>query len=160
MSSHISGRASIDGTKSFITTAGLSLHHRFDVSGLFINPIIHGAPRMPKGYGPSSLEDDQFLNYAISRNKSNCVYIYNNYAGSNEAEDKTHWFSSRLDKIVKKREEIVTIAGLGKCAKAETLVRRLEQALKVCNVECIDAAVIEVWWYTTFVRYLCNRYYH
>jgi hypothetical protein len=134
----IAGRATPAGTKAFIASSNLSLYHKFEKSGLFINPIIHGPPRA-KTTGPSTIAEDHLLLHAYTQNKSNCMFVYNCSLDDDKTTGERYWSSSRLDKVLRKREEVVAVAGLGRCASAEVIVNRLEHAHNVCRLESIDA---------------------
>jgi hypothetical protein len=106
----ITGRATIEGTKSFIQTSGLQLFHQFAVSGLTVTPVIHGPP-LYIGNSPSSQlliktsgplyhadKANKYLKDAIFKNKSNCVYVYNHYHNTNGR--SLVWHATDLSSII------------------------------------------------------------
>jgi hypothetical protein len=138
----IKGKATIDGTLGFVSKSNLKLHHRFDKSGLYINPIIHGSPK------PTCKKDkkyyDSVLKHAVLKNRSNCVVVYDH----NTANGKP-WHTDTMSVIIShesgvKREEIVTIANLGYAADAPEMYRRLADASRLSGIQHIDMAFFEV----------------
>lgn len=147
---NISGRASQEGTARFVASAQLHLHHKFHVSGLSINPVIHGPPRPKLRMQPvPSLSvrpglGDQLLTTAVQRNGINCLYVYNHYL------DKTNWHASAatLASLMTSdhghsRESFVAVAGLGYATSRTELFRRLEEALTLTTLEYVDFAMID-----------------
>lgn len=158
----IPGKATIAGTEQFILNSGLQLFHKFNISQLYINPVIHGPPRLPpiRFRKPinRNLADKQLLT-AVCRNCSNMVYVYNHYSNTHVA---GYWNSTVLHHMFMKntikgtpnphyrpREGIVTVAGLGLASGYDETLRRLRQACETTGLESIDFAVIEVSEYTT-----------
>jgi hypothetical protein len=102
ISNEIMGKATIEGTENFIVASKIELHHRFSKTGLCINPVIHGPPRLE----PISLiknidkkKADEYLFKAVIQNNSNMIYVYNHYSSSHEI---GHWHSSNLASIMNK----------------------------------------------------------
>ena len=64
-SSPISGKATAAGTLAFVKDANIPLYHKFDKSGLFINPIIHGSPlpEYMRQVHKDSKEDKEGVNF-------------------------------------------------------------------------------------------------
>lgn len=143
------GQADHVATKQFISESGLPLSHTFSKSGLVINPIIHGPPRLiyddelkKKRLLHTDMADDQ-LAYAIIEHLCNCVYVYNYYSDID-----TVWSSKMVSKLVKEydmlpRESIVTVAGLGRVASRDIMVGRLEEAYQATGLQNIDMVMIE-----------------
>lgn len=157
ISNSIPGRATTEGTEQFILNSGLHLFHKFNISQLYINPVIHGPPRLPpiRFRKPinKNLADKQLLT-AVCRNCSNMVYVYNHYSNTHVA---GYWNSTVMHHMFLKdtikgipnphyrpREGIVTVAGLGLAAGYDETLRRLREACETTGLENIDFAVIEV----------------
>lgn len=93
-SQRIRGKATPEGTLSFVKDANLPLYHKFDKTGLYINPIVHAQPQpqyMIKMHAAKtgggelindsvnymrSAETDNLAALALGRNRSNCLYVY------------------------------------------------------------------------------------
>lgn len=141
INSIIKGRATVDGTKFFVSQAKLNLHHVFHSCKLFINPIIHGPPiGLSKGVG-SNETIDHYLKIALQRNKSNCIYVYNRSVDNVWHSDPSHLRSLFTDNF--EREQVVFIAGLGQLNSPEVISNNLSDALSRCNIEKMDIAIIE-----------------
>ena len=153
----IPGRATPAGTEKFIIDSGIKLFHKFEISKLFVNPIIHGPPRLiPIRFRKpinQKASDNQLLT-AVHRNWSNMVYVYNHYSNIHVA---GYWNTTVLRHIMLKknikgvpnphyrpRESLVTVAGLGLVADYDEIARRLEQARQTTRLETIDFAIVEV----------------
>lgn len=153
----IPGRATTEGTEKFIIDSGIQLFHKFNVSNLYVNPIVHGPPRLqPIKFRQKinqRLSDNQLLT-AIHRNWSNMVYVYNHYS---DGLTPSYWNTKVLPHIMlrktikgapnphyRPRESIVTVAGLGLVSGYADIVKRLEQACDTTGLEVIDFAIIEV----------------
>lgn len=153
----IPGRATPEGTEKFIIDSGIKLFHKFEVSKLFVNPIIHGPPRLiPLRFRKpinQKASDNQLLT-AVHRNWSNMVYVYNHYSSIHVA---GFWSTHALRHIMLKkeikgvpnphyrpRESLVTVAGLGLVSSYEEIIRRMDQARHTTRLETIDFAIVEV----------------
>ncbi len=139
--STIKGKATKEGTLAFVSQSQLKLYHQFSQSGLYINPVIHGAPR-------THIDEDEDLEnaaVALLQNRSNCLVVYehNTYTGK-------PWALKHLEEILLpeesgvSRENVVTIANLGHADTALELYRRLGDARKRTGLEYIDMALFEV----------------
>jgi hypothetical protein len=136
----------------------LPLHHHFEVSGLYINPIIHGPPlrRVDKK------KEEVYMLQALSKHKCNALFVYDHYTGSygasqqagageEEGTKKVSWAAPSLDKVMqlagRRREEMVTFAGLGKMMPGmdfeRELASRLAEARERVGLSHIDYAVVE-----------------
>ena len=144
--STIAGKATPAGTAQFVTTAKLPLYHKFHLSQLSINPLIHGPPR-PTIVNQQTINldsvrfGDQLLIQAVHQ-KANCLYIYKHYVGN----DSWAVSPTALSTIMaggKHRNNFVTIAGLGFATNRIQLIHRLDEALSKTSLECIDMAIIE-----------------
>lgn len=137
----IKGRATTSGTMKFMRQSQLPLYHQFHKSQLFVNPIIHGAPK--KLY---ALDDkDRVYIEALTRravlvNRSNCVVIYKHH------EEGEPWYSTNLSALFNdvSREQIVTVAHLGFATTKEEVFRRLAKACEITGLQTIDMALVEV----------------
>lgn len=156
----IPGEATQQGTEKFIVSSGIGLFHKFNVSKLYINPIIHGPPRLqpihpkrPISPINRKLADNQLLT-AVHRNWSNMIYVYNYYSDN---KDVGYWNATVLPHIMlrktikdvpnphyRPRESLVTVAGLGLVTDYKEILRRLDQARETTGLEKIDFAIIEV----------------
>mgnify|MGYP003385813206 CR=1 FL=1 len=108
----ISGHATPEGTLSFVKDANLPLYHKFDKTGLYINPVIHAQPHaqyMLKIHAEASAslatpdacdnymrssETDDLAGLALRRNRSNCLYVYS--YNSRQSEDAVGPSGERL----------------------------------------------------------------
>ena len=113
--STISGRATSIGTTSFVTSSKLLLYHQFHRSNLFINPIIHGYPRIiQQDQSAENKEErtskfcilspeiyDSCLLKAVNKCKTNCFYVYNHYGDGVKA---YHTSSTTLKKFINNSE--------------------------------------------------------
>ena len=136
--SRLAGRASTAGTKGFVARSRLTLHHRLELSQLYINPVIHGPP-VPGTMNQE--ESDMCLAQALLRNKSNGLFVYN--YGSAGA-----WAAGALRETLQagklNRSEIVAFAGLGKTPQpALDIPSRLEEARAMSGLEHLDVALVE-----------------
>jgi hypothetical protein len=161
----ITGQASPEGTKKFIMNAKLPMYHRFEHSGLFINPVIHGAP---------SLYDEDNQGYvealtlrAVLRNKSNCLVVYENQlhksfaklpstgakTGSTRSAPNVPtpppYYFNGLGTVLREgnlsRDQIVTMANLGSPSiSKDAMLQRFDEALELSRLEAIDLAYFEV----------------
>jgi hypothetical protein len=108
-----SGFATPEGTRSFFLKEGvdLSLHHRFEVSGLFVNPIIHGPPLRRL----SKRKEEIYMLQALSKHKSNAFFVYDHYTGTYgsclQREEETAK-NKRESWTAKSFEKILEIAGI------------------------------------------------
>jgi hypothetical protein len=154
----LSGFASVDGTKSYLASKQLNLYHKFERTNLFIGPIVYGPPGRQL---PAQQEMECFA-YAIGRNGSNCCYVYDHNSGTyGVRQGHVTWhqrgISEVLNAVQATREEIVTIAGLGKVpstsssltsssslSPSDILTSRLEEACQLTGLEKIDIALVEV----------------
>eukprot|EP01041_Mallomonas_annulata_P006081 gene6081-12271_t len=133
----VKGKATTEGTKSFVSQSNLSMHHHFYASELFINPIIHGPPKGSVESTNSFV--DECMEKAVLVNRCNCLYVYNH------SEDGV-WYTSGLSSLLSKnlrREEIVTVAGLGFPDSFKTMAQRLRDATVLCGLEYIDMVIVE-----------------
>ena len=153
----IPGQATREGTEKFIIDSGIQLFHKFHVSKLYINPIVHGPPRLPplrlKQRINQRLADNQLLT-AVHRNWSNMIYVYNHYSDSLKG---GYWNATVLPHIMlrktikgapnphyRPRESLVTVAGLGLVTSSSDMLERLVHACETTGLEKIDFAIIEV----------------
>ena len=108
------GRATVKGTYEFVMKSALPLHHKFAVSELTINPIIHGPPSQ------QTLQDYSDKTYiealtrrAVVKNRSNCVVVYQHAA---EGEP---YFATNLQALYTDhekdvtRDQVVIVANIG-----------------------------------------------
>ena len=96
----IPGKATVEGTEQFILNSEIQLYHKFNVSKLFINPVIHGPPRLSpiKYRKPINRKNaDKQLLTAVCRNCSNMIYVYNHYSNTHVA---GYWSTSILPQIM------------------------------------------------------------
>ncbi len=136
----IMGHATAEGTTTFMNTFTLPFCHHFRRSNLYVNPIIHGPPKEF-----DDLTDDDInamFAKAVLENHSNCVYIYDH----NKLKP---WHTTELYEMLSSemglpRESMVTIAGLGKNASADSINTRLEEASRLTKMEKLDIAIVEV----------------
>lgn len=153
----IPGQATKEGTEKFIIDSGIQLFHKFHVSNLYVNPIVHGPPRLQpiklRQKINQRLSDNQLLT-AVHRNWSNMIYVYNHYS---DTLNPSYWNTKVLPHIMlrktikgapnphfRPRESLVTVAGLGLVAGHADLLERLAQARETTGLEKIDFAIIEV----------------
>ena len=156
----IPGQATKQGTEKFIMDSGIQLFHKFNLSNLYINPIIHGPPRLNPIRDKRQIDlingrlaDNQLLT-AVHRNWSNMIYVYNHYSDSHGI---GYWNATVLPHIMLKktikdapnphyrpRESLVTVAGLGLVTDYKQILKRLEQARETTGLEKIDFAIVEV----------------
>lgn len=156
----IPGQATKQGTEKFIMDSGIQLFHKFHISNLYVNPIIHGPPRLNPVRDRRAtdlinyrLADKQLLT-AVHRNWSNMIYVYNHYSDSHEI---GYWNATVLPHIMlrktikdasnphyRPRESLVTVAGLGLVTDYQQILKRLEQARETTGLEKIDFAIVEV----------------
>ena len=134
----ISGRATTEGTKSFVARSKLRLYHRLELSQLYVNPVIHGPP-VP---GTLSQEDsDLCFAQALLRNKCNALFVYSH---SSLGPWATGVLGQALQAGKLNRSDIVAIAGLGKVSQAALQIRaRLDEARALTGLEFIDMAIVE-----------------
>ena len=118
LSNRIEGAATSSATRAFMLRedVDLPLHHIFNITGLYINPIIHGPPLDPL----PKRKEELYMLQALSKHKSNALFVYDHYTGtygSALSSDKS-WVAPSLVKIFElakvDRGEVVTFAGLGK----------------------------------------------
>jgi hypothetical protein len=138
------GKATIEGTKRFVQRSNLPLYHVFDKSKLACNPIIHG--------GLSSWEGNQIDNdyisslakQAIEQHRSNAVVVY-----EHKSSNKEYYISELINldhnhQVDIKRDEMITIANLGKVLQSNDILTRLERAKELTRLEYIDMVYIEI----------------
>jgi hypothetical protein len=89
-STHLQGRATVEGTLAFVADSDLPLYHRFASSKLTINPIIHGAPRA-YSYHENHTYIEALTRRAVVKNRSNCVVVYQH--------SETPWYSTNLETL-------------------------------------------------------------
>ena len=146
----VKGRATKEGTKSFVNKSNLKLFHQFHLSELFITPIIHGSPK--EEYGQQL--NDLMMEKAIVENRSNCVIVYH-CKDPVPTDSKTKpppitWGTDSLSKLILNpshglsREEIVVGANLGYAVTPEQIYIRHAEALKISNLEYLDFVIVEV----------------
>ena len=82
-----SGFATPEGTQAFFMREGadLPLHHQFEVSGLFVNPIIHGPPLRPL----SKKKEEVYMLQALSKHKSNAFFVYDHHLSTRPRTGRT-----------------------------------------------------------------------
>jgi len=150
----ISGRATLTATKAFVQKSGLKLFHKFDSSGLYVTPIIHGSPSEFESINDRKYADI-LLKRAIINNKSNCVVTYHCHDNPPTATNTTNssakiWSTTGLSELLSdskyglKREEVVVGANLGHACSALEIYNRLSEASRLTNLEYFDFAFIEV----------------
>jgi hypothetical protein len=149
--STVKGRATKEGTQSFVNKSNLKLFHKFHLSELFITPIIHGSPK--EEYDQKL--NDLMMEKAIVENRSNCVIVYH-CKDPIPSESKTtlaqsiKWGTDSLSKIISNpsygffREEFVVGANLGYAATPQQIRQRHAEALKMSNLEYLDFVIVEV----------------
>lgn len=134
-----STRASPNGTNAFVKKHKLPLYHKFAISNLLVNPIIHGPPQLKSL--KSQIHSDAWFEKAIS-NGVNCLYVYNRF-NNDEV-----WFASNCMSSLAMsgfgRECFVLVAGIGKPAKATEIVQRLESAVELSSIGALDYVIFEV----------------
>lgn len=147
----VKGRATIEGTKSFVNKSNqLKLFHQFHLSKLFITPIIHGSPN--EEYDQQL--NDLMMEKAIVENRSNCVIVYH-CKDPIPTDSKTKpppiiWGTDSLSKIILNpshglsREEFVVGANLGYAVTTQQIHTRYAEALKMSNLEYLDFVIVEV----------------
>lgn len=95
------GKATVAGTQAFVEAFKLPLYHCFSFSGLRVNPIVHGPPLYlhDPEIGPllASEKADEYMERALLRNGSNCVYVYNHYMHRGES---LVWSSNKLKQLL------------------------------------------------------------
>ena len=143
--STIAGKATPAGTEQFVKAAKLPLYHKFHLSQLSINPLIHGPPRPTlnqQAINPDSFQSgDRWLTKAVHQ-KVNCLYVYKHYVG-NDCWAVSPTTLSTIMTGGKNRNSFVTVAGLGFATNRVQLVHRLDEALSRTSLEYIDMAIIE-----------------
>jgi hypothetical protein len=137
----VSGRATSAGTKEFIGKSALPMYHQLDRTSLYINPIIHGAP-----FSYDHKADKDYIStltkHAITENRSNCVVVYQQYLN-----DKIYFYEglpSILASGAIKRDELVTVANIGKATNKQEVLAILDEARKLSHLEFLDMAIFEV----------------
>lgn len=137
----VTGRATSAATKDFIGKSALPMYHQLDRTSLYINPIIHGAP-----FSYDHKADKDYIStlakHAIIENRSNCVLVYQQYLN-----DKIYYYEDLPNVIASgaiKRDELVTIANIGKATKKQEVLAILDEARKLTNLEFLDMAIFEV----------------
>ena len=134
------GKATVEGTMAFIAESNLPFYHKFEGCGLYINPIIHGAPKEP------CWADDDFITFLTHRgiriNRSNATVVYEHHG-------QKVWSGKYLAKILEEghgieRDQIVTIANLGLASSKSEMSRRLEEAKNLSGLASIDIAMFKV----------------
>lgn len=140
---HVAGKATVDGTKTWIDSlmanSKLKLYHKFNVSGLTINPLIHGPPKF---FGKSSDTYDRFLAQSLVSNGVNCAVVYNKDTAGNT------WYTDKIGPILQQtvleRENLVLIANIGAPQSGEKTVASVKEAVKKCKLEYVDYVIISV----------------
>ena len=142
----ISGIADVDGTLNYVKRINHTLYHKFERSGLHIGPIVHGPPARIL---PVEL-DVHCLAFALGKNGSNCIYVYDHETGIYGSRQNRTWFQNGLAEVFDvckvQRNEVVTIAGLGKIGPLmnDSIIRqRLSDACRFTHLQNIDLALIE-----------------
>lgn len=141
----LKGQATVAGTRQFLMEVPLPLFHQFDKTKLYVNPVIHGAPK--KVYKKTD-KDIAFIEAltrrAIVKNRSNCVIVYKHN------DDGEAWYSTNLEKLFKdpannvERQQIVMVANIGRPTTRENVFKRLGDACDVTGLEALDMVIIEV----------------
>lgn len=139
------GRATVKGTCEFVMKSALPLHHKFAVSELTINPIIHGPPSQ------QTLQDYSDKTYiealtrrAVVKNRSNCVVVYQHAA---EGEP---YFATNLQALFTDpendvtRDQVVIVANIGLATSRSEVLKRLSDACQHTGMEMIDIVMFEV----------------
>jgi hypothetical protein len=141
----IKGRATPAGTMQFIRSSQLPLYHQFNKCGLYINPVIHGAPRQVTGLNEDDITYLEALTRrAVGLNRSNCVMVYKHNDGADP------WYSTNLHKLFDdpankvSREQMVVVANLGLASTKEEVFRRLANACNITALEMVDIVIVEV----------------
>ena len=140
----IEGKATFKGTKQFLTQSQLPFHHHFKISNVFINPIIHGPPKLELNL--TQQETDEHFARALLINRSNCLYISDI---QNNSLNSWHISHSMLNELLTERtdfhrSELVLIAGLGNIRRISEIVSRIEKACVNTGLQQIDIAIAEV----------------
>jgi hypothetical protein len=147
----LTGKATEQGTKEFVRNSSLPTHHQFKHSGLYVTPVLHGAPSIHN-------DDDQkyielLLTKAVLENRSNGIVVYEHMLSSpsvseSESSLKLPYHVSNLAGVLQQgkltRDQVVTIANLGSPASSTELVRRLTEARTLSHLEFVDFAYFEV----------------
>ena len=137
------GKATPVGTKRFTETSKLPLFHTFANSKLMINPIIVGPPKDGNG---ESIEVNQSIQHCVVQNRSNCIFVSNFEVDF----DGTHrvWWTSELNNMMQKgmirRDEVVTMANLGRVTDTDEIVERIVLTSELCGLEELDAVVVKI----------------
>ena len=139
--------AEVAATSNFVVKAQHSLYHQFERTGLQIGPIIHGPPVRVLGME----KEMHLLANSIRNNGSNCLYVYDHLSGTYGARQGATWHQRGLRDVLGasrvKRNEVVTIAGLGLIPErdvCETLEEHLLEACTSTNLQQVDLALVEV----------------
>lgn len=133
---YVPGRATTDGTQRFLALSQLQLYHKFEMSNLFISPVIHGPPR--SSVGASSENDDNCMIAAVGANGSNCIYTYNRTS-------QGIWHSKNLAAMCRKgipREGLVAVANLGDVRDAMMLPDQVYEAQRLTDLEALDIVTV------------------
>lgn len=138
----ILGHATTEGTARFIQSSQLTLHHHMRRTNLYINPIIHGPPKYASEVSKEDL--DRYLAKALLGNRSNCLFIYNHNASSSWHTEVLHHILSRYDDFQVKRDQVVTVAGLGFINDRKEIEPRLDAAIAKTLIGNIDMAIVMV----------------
>lgn len=134
------GHATSEGTLKFMESSVWTLHHHFRRSNLYINPIIHGPPKL-LNLMKGNNHDHNFAK-ALLLHRSNCLFVYDHRPSK-------PWYTSMLHELVSpeygiSREGVVTIAGLGLINNPIEISQRINEAKRLTGLEYIDFAMIEV----------------
>jgi len=148
----------VKGTYEFVKKSALPLHHKFAVSELTINPIIHGP------LSQQTLQDYTDKTYiealsrrAVVKNRSNCVVVYQH---STEGEP---FFASNLQALFTdpendvSRDQVVIVANIGLATTRSEVLKRLSDACQHTGMEMIDIVMFEVSCTSTAVKYVFKR---
>lgn len=131
------GRATSAGTRYFLEQSKLRIHHALKRSNLYINPIIVGKPMA--GVGRIDSMDSLYAG-AVIQNRSNCLHVY---AATPDGPWHSHAVKSLIDAGVD-REGLVTIADIGSVRTKDDIIRLLDEAWSLTELEYIDIAILQV----------------
>lgn len=145
LSSIILGKATPQATQEFVSKRGLPLYHRFEKTGLFCNPIVHGQVNGFDG----DCDPKLLASIAIAENASNCIYVYSHDSSRAKTSVATNEFvltdiGQLLKDVEVPRESLILVADLGFVDSEHEVSKRIERAFKVTNLQTIDCFIIRV----------------
>eukprot|EP01039_Chlorochromonas_danica_P011011 gene11011-12259_t len=142
----ITGRATPEATKAFVTRSKLPLFYKFDNSGLFAVPVLHGSQA---DWTALDSVDQDYVNglaaHAIENNRVNAMVVF-----EYDSTARKEYRLTSLEQIFSdpgcdiRREEAITIANLGLVCDEEELKRRFLRAKSETQLEVIDYVLMEL----------------